>query len=336
MQYRQLGRTDLLVPEIGIGCARLGGLFTDDARVDNVRLLSEALAKGVTFFDTADMYSQGDSEALLGKTFAAQRHQVIIATKGGYCLPSQRRIIARVKPILRPLLQRVGVRRSVVPAAVRGALTQNFAADYVVAAAEQSLRRLRTDYIDVYQLHSPPPSLLESGDFLAPLQLLQRQGKIRHYGVACENVEDALLCLQYPELATVQVSINLLEQERTAAVAPSLHQSGVGVIARQCFASGLLARPPQPITIEARESDPAARGLKYREIMRYTAIAEQFGRALPELALRYVLAQDAPATVLLGIRTPEHLTRGLRYLAAAPLTAAELAAVRQASAAVPS
>lgn len=328
MQYRQLGQTDIVVSELGVGCARLGGIFSGVARRDSISLLRDAFESGITFYDTADMYAQGESEALLGEALGACRGQVVIATKGGYCLPSQRRLMARVKPAVRPLLKRLGIRRSMMPARVTGTITQNFSSEYIIEAAHQSLKRLRTDYIDLYQLHSPPQGVLASGDFLEPLERLQREGKIRYYGVACDTVEDALLSLQYSGVAAVQASVNLLEIEALARLLPGVQRARKGLVARQCFASGLLARPPtDQEAFDALITDPAERPDKRRLVEAYAAVAADVGRSLPELALKFALVQQGVSTVLIGARIREHLASGLDYLHAAPLSPEELALV---------
>src|SRR5690348_11208250 len=109
MQYKRFGMTDLTVSEVGFGCARLGGIFQGATKADMLSTLHQAFDYGITFFDTSDMYCQGESEALLGEAFRGQRDRVIIASKVGYCLPTQRRVAARIKPLLRPLIQRVGL-----------------------------------------------------------------------------------------------------------------------------------------------------------------------------------------------------------------------------------
>jgi aryl-alcohol dehydrogenase-like predicted oxidoreductase len=109
MQERQFGATNLRVSAIGLGCARIGGIFQGDAG-GFIDLLHAARDAGITFFDTADMYSQGESESLLGRAFRAERDRVVIASKAGYRLPGRRRLAARLKPVLRPLIQRLRLR----------------------------------------------------------------------------------------------------------------------------------------------------------------------------------------------------------------------------------
>src|SRR5882724_717119 len=101
MRLRAFGNTDLQVSELGLGCARLGGVFQSDT-LSFERVLAVAADAGINFFDTADMYSQGESESLLGRAFSARRSQVIIATKAGYRLPGRRKLAGHLKPLLRP------------------------------------------------------------------------------------------------------------------------------------------------------------------------------------------------------------------------------------------
>src|SRR5215468_562109 len=142
---------------MGFGGARIGGLLAQDGgRATSLRTLEAACDAGINFYDTADMYSQGESEILIGKAFRKKRDEVFIATKGGYRLPGRRRLIQLIKPFVKPIVQAIGLRRRAVPAALSGTMSQDFSADYLRKAVEASLRRLRSDYIDLYQVHSPP------------------------------------------------------------------------------------------------------------------------------------------------------------------------------------
>src|SRR6478609_11815157 len=107
MRSRPFGKTGLQTSELGFGCARIGGVFEGLGRRETVALLRQALDAGITFYDTADMYTQGASEALVGEAFAGHRHEVIVATKFGYVIPTQRRLVNRLKPLLRPLAARL-------------------------------------------------------------------------------------------------------------------------------------------------------------------------------------------------------------------------------------
>ena len=160
------------------------------------------------------MYSQGESEVLLGKAFRKQRSRVIIASKAGYCLPTRRRFAARVKPLLRPLIKLLKIRRDRLPSGTRGALTQDFSPAYLRQAVEGSLRRLRTDYLDLFQLHSVPLDVVERGEWEPVLDDLKRAGKIRYYGLSCDALDAGLAGLQYTGVSSIQCVLNLLEQER--------------------------------------------------------------------------------------------------------------------------
>lgn len=330
MNYRRFGRTELTVSEVGFGCARLGGIFPGASKSDMLHTLGNAFDAGITFFDTADMYCQGESEQLLGEAFRGKRDQVVIASKVGYCLPTQRKLASRVKPILKPLIRRIGLTRQSLPLGFSGSLSQNFSSDYMIKSVEQSLRRLKTDYLDLYQLHSPPTSVLEHGEFIGTLEKLKRQGKIRCYGVSCETANDALVCLRYPGISALQVGLSLLGQEILEQVVPQAAAQGMALIARECFAGGLLTRPMDALRLEEFIPSEEARDAKRRELTKYQRIADRHRRPLVETALQFVLSVDGLAVTLLGMRTAEHLRDNLRHLAAARLDADELGELRDA------
>src|SRR5262249_27236551 len=143
-----------------------------------------------------------------------RRHEVIIATKAGFRLPAQRNLLKSIKPLLRPIVRALRVKRTSLPASISGSLSQDFSPSYLARALESSLRRLKTDYLDIYQLHSPSVPFMQSAAFAEALQALERlkgQGKIRHYGVATELPEDAPSCLAAPGISTLQVGFGLID-----------------------------------------------------------------------------------------------------------------------------
>jgi aryl-alcohol dehydrogenase-like predicted oxidoreductase len=329
MRYRQFGATDLVVSDVGFGCARLGGFFGDLTKPDMIRTLRKALNAGITFFDTADMYCQGESEALLGEAFRGQRHRVIFASKVGYSIPARRSVLAPVKSVLRPLARRIGLRRKHLPTGVRGTLTQDFSPRHIVRAVERSLKRLRTDYLDLYQLHSPPPALLEDGQALLTLEKLQGQGKIRYYGVSCETTEDALPCLDHGGVAALQLRLSLLDQSALDSVVPRAAAQRVAVIGRECFAGGLLAHQTPTLSLTELGVDESPRDGLRAELQTYERIARAGNRTLPEAAAQFVLGIDGVSVALIGMRTDAHLAANLSYLAATPLSDAEMRAFRR-------
>jgi len=322
MRYRAFGTTGLSVSEIGVGCSRIGGLFSSGSSpADELRMLREAIDAGINFFDTADLYSHGQSEILVGKAMKRRRSEVIVATKGGYVLPAQSRLIGRLKPMLRPVIKAVGLKRptggSGGPA---GAAAQDFTPEYLVAAVEGSLRRLGTDYIDIYQLHSPPRTVVEAGDYIGVLEGLKQQGKIRHFGIAADSAADATGFEPHAGITSLEVPFSIIEQEAAIELLPMAAHRGVGVISRSCFAAGLLVGelPEERL----REQTP-----DWTAILTFRAAASQLGRPLKELALQFSLGVDGIAVTLLGMQTPAQLDEILRLHSSPALTEAERAAL---------
>ena len=316
MRYRRFGSTALTVSEVGFGCARLGGFFQSAGRPEIVRLLRSALDRGVTFFDTSDMYTQGESEMLLGEAFGRDRDAVVIATKAGYVLPGRRRVASVLKPVLRPMIRSARLRTDQLPGRMRGSLSQDFSPSHLISAAERSLRRLRTDHIDVFQLHSPPPEVLTSGAFLDPLDLLQRQGKVRYYGVSCETTADALACLGHVQISCIQLRLNLLDQSALTVVVPQATERGLGVVARECYGGGPLARPMSTVRPAQTVAEERRREGQAQELSGLERLAECHHDQLPQVALKFVLSQPGISVALLGMRTREQLESNLAHLAA--------------------
>jgi aryl-alcohol dehydrogenase-like predicted oxidoreductase len=312
MNYRQFGKTDLIISEIG--CARLGGIFGNLTRPGMIQTLHRAYAEGITLYDTSDMYCQGESEKLLGEAFSSRRDKVVIASKAGYVLPGQRKLVAKVKPLLRPILRRLHLKRENLPKGVRGELSQNFSAQYITGAVEQSLQRLKTDYLDLFQLHSPPPIILEQGEIFETLEKLKLQGKVRYYGVSCERTEDAFICLKYPGLSSLQLRINLLDQSALAEAVPQAADKGLAIIARECFAGGLLAKAPESLKSEAISRDIRKSAALLEKINYYAELAYHNNYSLKQLALNFVLDQPSITTVLLGMNTEQQLNSNLETL----------------------
>jgi aryl-alcohol dehydrogenase-like predicted oxidoreductase len=314
MQVRSFGSTALRVSEIGLGCARIGGIFQQDPG-GFANLLAAAYDAGIRFFDTADIYSQGESETLVGKAFRRRRSDVVIATKAGYVLPARRQLIARIKPLVRPLIKAIGLRRDKLPAAVRGTITQFFTPSYLKRALDSSLKRLGTDYVDLLQLHSPPRSVIERGEWLGALQDLKRAGKIRYYGLSCDAVDAAQAALRTPGISSLQVVINLLEPKAAADVLPGAERDNVAVIARECLANGLLVKDENEIDLKAFCSSPEQEAERRQRLTELRRNASERGVTLARLALDYVLEQKGVSVALVGARNREQLDGVLRAFA---------------------
>jgi len=318
VRYRQFGKTGWRVSEIGFGGARIGGLLAQDGgRASSLKTLEAACDAGINFFDTADMYSQGESETLVGKAFRKKRDKVFIATKGGYCLPRQKRLIQLIKPFAKPIVQALGLRRRAVPASRSGTVSQDFSPGYLRGAVEASLQRLQTDYIDLYQMHSPPRTELTGArlqDALGLLAQLKTEGKIREYGIALDSVYDAEHCLDMVGLASLQMPFGLMDlQALEDGVFDKVFGCQLGIIARGCFGGGALK---QSLT----EADLRAVEPQWERALQIKRVAGQLRRSPLEAALQFALSIEQISVTILGMRTPEHVATNLQYYAARPLS----------------
>lgn len=315
MKRRAFGNTGLQVSELGLGCARIGGIFKSEP-AQFIELLTAARDRGINFFDTADMYSQGESEKLLGKAFKRGRHDVIIASKVGYCLPSQRQLIAKIKPFVRPLIKLLKIKRENLPQAVRGELAQNFEPAYIRSAVEASLKRLRTDYLDILQLHSAPVEVVERGDWQGALEALKRAGKIRHYGISCDTLESAQAALKVADVSCLQVQVSLLEQRFAEAVVPRAHQQRMGIIARECLANGLLVKAEHEIDVAAYSHSPEQAEQRKQQLAAFRAAAARENMPLARYALRYATQLEGVSVALIGVSRMDQLTSTLQQYGA--------------------
>jgi len=330
MKHRRFGATGLLVSEIGFGGSRIGGLLAQGTTGSGISTLHAALDAGINFFDTAGIYSQGEGEELIGQAFRGRRDRVIIASKGGYLLPTRHHLMARVKPLLRPVVRFLGLKREHLPGGIAGQLAHDFSASSLTNALEATLRRLRTDYVDIYQLHSPSSTDIASESFLetlSALQALQKAGKIRFFGVAADSLEDTNRAVQRGTFNSVQGPFGLLDPDANGLL-QGWYDLRLGVIVRGCFGGGLLK---DSLSVdELRHLTP-----KYDSIIALRRIAEERQRPMLELALQYCLRTPGIGVTLLGMRTEEHVRQNMRYYDAAPLTDDELAACNRLSATVP-
>ena len=203
MKYRPLPRTELSLSEVGFGVWTVAttwwGKIPEEQRA---ALLENALESGINFFDTADTYGEGYGEEILAKVLGHRRHEMVIATKFGYDFYD-----------------------TVTPRIGHQERTQKFDPDFVRFACEQSLRRLNSDYIDLYQVHNPRIDVLESDDLFETLERLQAEGKIRHYGVALGPdigwFEEGEASMKDRHVSSLQIIYSILEQTRPRTFSPS-------------------------------------------------------------------------------------------------------------------
>jgi aryl-alcohol dehydrogenase-like predicted oxidoreductase len=204
--YRTFGKSGILVSEIGIGCGSLGG--PGKTELDNV--LHHAIDLGINLFDTADVYVDGQSEMNLGRAFnAVSRDRLVLATKFG----TKRRLF--------------------------GGYKKNFSVKHMRRMFEQSLRRLKTDYIDIYQLHNPPANFLQRDDLWRELDRMLVAGKIRCYGLSIESPELARGFLEHTQGLGLQMILNPINQGARELL-PDLRNFGGGMLVKVPLAGGTL------------------------------------------------------------------------------------------------
>lgn len=284
LPQRALGMSGLRVSVLGFGGAPIG--FAGPEREPEFRaVLERALDAGVTFFDTAPDYR--GSESLLGDAIAGRRDTVILATKCGRIQEWEGSVWRR-----REDWSELGVLRMI----------------------EGSLRRLRTDVLDLVQLHSPPAAVLEDGDAQRGLLRAQREGLTRLIGVSADGHE-ARLALSRGGFATLQISYSILQQEPGQDILPLAARLGVGLIIKQPLANGiagLQARPEHPDW--SWKWDVAQR-------MDWSASRTPGDRTVR--ALRWLLANPLISTAIAGASRLEHLEANIAAVAAGALPAEE-------------
>lgn len=320
MNYRNLGSTGLEVSELGLGCSSLGNSIFNYAHENEfLKVLNYAFENGINFFDTADSYAYGHSEILIGKAFGNKRDKVIICTKVGF-LPSS--LSLRAKSLI-PFLG--NARKLIAPFKKNlkklSKKNQNFSYKHIQSSVEKSLKRLNTDYIDLYLLHNPPTELIQKGEVFKILNELKKEGKIRFYGVSAHTIDDAVLCLNYPEISALQIEFNLLHQEAAWKLFPFLEQRKIGIIAKVPLARGLLTEYGKVKTgsfISRQEFYERHKGnLKKLE-------KEINKKIIPEAAIRFILKFHEVSTLIAGTKSFEHLKENLRILSRPDLSFKEL------------
>ena len=285
MRYRPFGATGLEVSEIGFGAWGIGGdaggavAYGPADRDVSLRALEVALELGITFYDTSDFYGFGHSEELLGEAFAAHRSEVVIASKGGMLADGR----------------------------------QDFSSDHIRRSIDASLKRLRTDYIDLYQLHSPPLAAIDDRA-MEVLRSLKDTGTVRAVGLSARSPEEAKAALERYEFDCVQVNFNLLDQRAIrCGLFDVAEKRGVGVIVRTPLCFGFLTgRYSQSDAFHERDH---RRGWSREQIERWAHAHALFapllesppGQTPAQFALRYCLSHACVSTAIPGMLTEAHV-----------------------------
>jgi len=305
MIKRSFGGTGLMVSALGLGCNNFGRRLD----LEKTRTVVDcAIETGINFFDTADVYSdRGGSETFLGATLGSRRKDVTLATKFGLPMDDEGHLAG-------------GSRR------------------YVLSAVEASLKRLKTEWIDIYYLHRPDPATPVE-ETLRALDELVRQGKVRFAGCSKlpgPQLADAMEVARTKKLAPLvaaQDEYNLLSREIETSLVPVIERLGLTLVPYFPLASGLLTgkyRRGQPMPAGTRLSDPHfsarfANEQNFEVVERLVAFGAERGRTMLELAFGWLLARPYVASVIAGATTPEQVRRNADALG--QLTADEIAAL---------
>jgi aryl-alcohol dehydrogenase-like predicted oxidoreductase len=290
MEYRRLGTSDLTVSVVAVGCwAFAGGSYWGGQdEAESVATIRAALDAGVNFFDTAEAYGDGVSESVLGRALAGRRHEVVIATKAS---PS------------------------------------HLSSAEIARACEGSLRRLNTDYIDLYQLHWPNPEIPIS-ETMEALDKLKRQGKVRAIGVSNFGVRDLSDVLANGECQGNQLPYSLLWRAIEYDITQQCIQHGVGILAYSPLAQGLLTgkfrtadevpegrartrhfSKDRPFT---RHSEDSREREVFTTIDSIHRICERLQQPMTRVAVAWVLHQPGVVSVLAGARRPDQINQSVQ------------------------
>ena len=266
MRYRPLGSSGIEVSEIGFGCMSL----SSNTEKDNILLLHQAAELGLNYFDTADLYDKGMSEIAVGKAIKKMRDKIVLATKVGNQWRSD-----------------------------GSGWDWNPRKDYILQAVEKSLRRLQTDYIDLYQLHGgtiddPIDETIEA------FEQLKQQGKIRHYGISSIRPNVIREYVKRSGIVSVMIQYSLVDRRPEESVLDLLKQNNIAVLVRGALAQGLLADKPakEYLSYTKEEIENACKAIH---------AASGKHRAPAQTAIEYVLHHPAVTSAVIGIRKKEQL-----------------------------
>jgi len=285
MQYKNLGRTGLRVSVIGLGTMVHAGHFGPMKDEESLAAIDTALELGVNFIDTSDAYGAGYSETLLGNALKGRRDKVILATKGGNVM--------------------VGPNKG----------KRIFAPDYIDDVLHGSLKRLQTDWIDLYQLHNPDVEVIERGEVWEVLEKRKKEGKIRHYGVSINTMAEGIAAAKGGRAETIQVEYSLLQQEPAEEIFPPAQAANVGIIARLPLKRGILTgKLTQADEQRFQGEDVRARSFKGEAFAKELAKADKLRflvhgpvKTLGQAALAFCVAHPAAGIAIPGARNAQQM-----------------------------
>ena len=313
MKYRSLGKTGYEVSEISFGAWAIGGTWGDVNDDESMAALHAAIDAGVNFIDTADVYGDGRSERLAGRLLKERSEDIKVATKAG---------------------------RRLDPHVAAG-----YDRQHIESFVDRSLSNLGVDVLDLLQLHCPPSEVYYQPEVFAMLDDLKQAGKVLHYGVSVEKVEEALKAIEYEGVATVQIIFNAFRQRPSELLFEQVKKRNVGILARVPMASGLLtgklsadsrfaADDHRQFNRDGEAFDKGetfsgvdfAAGLEAVEALRPLVPA---GMSMAQFALRWILAHDAVSCTIPGAKNPEQAVANARASDLPELSPETMQAVRR-------
>src|SRR3954453_13766908 len=292
MKKRKLGHSDLYVTELGLGCMSIG---TEEKAA---RLIIEtALEEGINYFDTADLYDFGENEKIVGQALKAVRENVILATKVGN----------RWKPD-------------------QTSWTWDASKAYIKEEVKNSLKRLGTDYIDLYQLHGgtiddPIDETIEA------FEELKAEGFIRYYGISSIRPNVIREYINKSSMVSVMMQYSILDRRPEEEALPLLHEHGISVVTRGPLAKGLLSDK-----LLRKASEKGYLEYSYEELMEILQLLKEkvaASRSFTEVAIQYNLANPAVASVVAGASSPEQIRSNAAAVRSTPLTDEEVSIIKE-------
>jgi aryl-alcohol dehydrogenase-like predicted oxidoreductase len=285
MNYQRLGKSDLEISRIGFGCMSL-----KPGQPQNETIIHRAIDLGINYFDTADLYDKGANEQLLGNALKQKRNQIIIATKVGNQWRSD-----------------------------GSGWDWNPSKDYILKSVEESMKRLQTNHIDLYQLHGgtiddPIDETIDA------FEQLVKQGKIRYYGISSIRPNVIRYWSEHSNIISVMMQYSLLDRRPEEECLPLLGEKNIGVLVRGSVAQGLLVdKPPRPyLNYSEQEVSNAAKVIK---------LSSKNDRTNAQTAIQFVLRKPQISSALVGLRSMEQLDEAVNTFAIPELSMLQIASL---------
>lgn len=314
MNKRRFGKTGWMITEVGLGTWNIGAGWGDVSEEQGKAAVNAALDGGINFIDTADVYGDGRSERIIADVLNERQpdERIYVVTKAGRRLPEQ--------------------------------VTEGYTKENLNQWVDRSREYLQVETLDLLQLHCPPFGVYYSPSVFEALEEMVENGKIAHYGVSVEKVEQALIAMEYPNLVSVQIIFNMFRHRPAELFFEEAQKRDVGVIVRVPLASGLLTGKMSRDTTfpendhrnfnrdgEAFDVGETFSGVNFE---RGLDAVEELREIVPEgvtmaqFALRWILMFDAVSTVIPGSTKPEHIRDNIEAASLPPLTHEQMGAVR--------